>query len=811
MDLRDPKQLILTGPQDLRTRSLKLLLDAAALGGAGALRLGRNDQPRLAATGAAAAADLLAGQRPVLCDASRALAWIDAAGSALLTGPRVDDAAGEPVRASDPDGAGAGAEQLELAPVAAPPGTAFVDLAMRDRRIALAWTNGSAGAAGDHGVAIVELGSKRHDRLPLDAAPRRVWIDARQRIWVLTADALLCCEGSPLPQPWRPDPAGFKPAVANPNAPGVRQRLPLPFAAGVAALCDDGERLYLLAGDRLHTLDLAAPLTTLTSYPLDPALPAVSDCRAVAGGRLALWVPVALDGSQPLLDCPILQLDVGGGAGGGGGSDAGTGGARLLAERWPRRAPVHNGFVANPEAAALYLSGAGAESANRQRVLALVPLPQARYHRIATAVLTERLDGGAAGTCWDRLRLDACIPDGTAVRVLLRAFDDPDRRADYDWHDQGAPVPVPAAAADLDPPAADPAGAGLRQWDWVIRREPGTGPVRELRGRWLQIKLQLAGNGLATPRVSALRAWAPRRSWQRAYLPEFMHQGDVVEEGAAGLANGADVRERMFAALNAIVDPIAARIAGAERLIDPMSAPATLLPQLAHMLGERPPAHWPEARRRAWLALSGDLQRWRGTFKGLCLALDLATDGAVSRGQVVPLEDWRLRRPLFTALGVDFAAAAHPLTLGTVQSGNSIVGDTLTLGPDDARVLLLALLPDADPDASTLDLLRRYADGQAYRLSIVVHASANALRGSIDELLAAELPVHLAWQVLETEHGFVPGLAPLLGIHTFLETFPAWRRMVLDRERIGGAAVLANEPLLTPGRRLVPVTGGDPR
>jgi len=55
----------------------------------------------------------------------------------------------------------------------------------------------------------------------------------------------------------------------------------------------------------------------------------------------------------------------------------------------------------------------------------------------------------------------------------------------------------------------------------------------------------------------------------------------------------------------------------------------------------------------------------------------------------------------------------------------------------------------------------------------------------------------------------VPGLAPLLGIHSFLERFPAWRRMVLDRERIGSAAVLMNEPLLAPGRNLSPAPNGD--
>ena len=227
------------------------------------------------------------------------------------------------------------------------------------------------------------------------------------------------------------------------------------------------------------------------------------------------------------------------------------------------------------------------------------------------------------------------------------------------------------------------------------------------------------------------------------------------------------------------------------------------------MLGEHPPAHWPVSRRRHWLAQTGELQRWRGTFKGLCLALDIATDGAVTRGQVVPVEDYRLRRPLFTALGVDFASGSHPLTLDTVQSGNSIVGNTLTLGPDDARTLLLDLLPEADRQSSISDLLEAYADSYSYQISLILHASAASYRGIIEELLAAELPVHLDVNLIETNRNFVPGLAPLLGIHSYLQEFPDWQRMVLNRDKIGGASVLLNQALLTPGRAIESIFNGE--
>ena len=797
MDSPEPTDLILRGADDLATRSRRLSLDANS----GALRLARADRLRLADSDTATAAALLAGQRPLLCDSNRSLAWIDATGTRLLTGPlangQPDETTAQAVRASAPDATAASTELLELAPVEAPAGTRFTALAMRDRRIALSFSDDAA----DHGLAVVELGSKRHYRLALDGAPLLVDIDPEQRIWIITADdRLLRCAGEPLPQPWRPAADAFRPLQDNPHPLSVQQVIPLggegPGAAAVRALCSDAERLYLLDGQAISALSLIPPFNHWQRFQLDPDLTAaVTDARALGGGRLALWLPLALDDSEPLLDCPIVELD--------------QTQARLVLERWPRRAPRHNAFVANPEALPLYLSALAPEYPDGG-VLALTPLPQARYQPFATAILTGSADSRLSDTLWDRIRLIACIPEGTQLRLHARAFDADEQRAGLDWHDQGAPVPV-APATDWELPLADyragDKGTGL--WELVLRREQDRGAVRELRGRWLQLKVQMTGNGLVTPRLYSIAVRHPRRSWQRLHLPEFMQQGDSPVEDARGLANGADVRERMLAAFAGVLEPLATRIDGAEKLFDPRTAPAALLPTLAASLGEDPPAHWPEPRRRVWLAMAGELQRWRGTYKGLVLALDIATDGAVSRGQVVPVEDWRLRRPLFTALGIDFAAKRHPLTLGTVQSGNSIVGDTLTLGPDDARTLLLALLPEADPDAPIPTLLKRFADRHAYRLSLVIHGSAGHLRGVIEELLATELPAHVSATLIETEAPFVPGLAPLLGIHSFLERFPAWRRMVLDRERIGSAAVLMNEPLLAPGRNLSPAPNGD--
>ena len=64
--------------------------------------------------------------------------------------------------------------------------------------------------------------------------------------------------------------------------------------------------------------------------------------------------------------------------------------------------------------------------------------------------------------------------------------------------------------------------------------------------------------------------------------------------------------------------------------------------------------------------------------------------------------------------------------------------------------------------------------------------------------LPALVPATVQWAIRSSEHPFVPGLSPLLGIDTWLEASPPARPVVLDRTRLGRGDLLHNPVALDP-------------
>ena len=799
MDSNGTRFLLLNSAADFGERSADCGWDAAL----GAFALARRDTPRLPAMPADQTRAALAACLPLVLDTQGQYGRLspDRRRFEFVLKWPAAEADWKPVLAELAGDSAPSLEALILDPVDAPADTAFTDLHLGGEGLAaLAWNSEHR-----NGLTLVHLRKRWLVLCDLDPvfSPKRIWVDAENRVWVAGDATLALCRGGPLPQPYAPRPERFEPSQVNPDPLRPLWHQALPENAGLIAMAGDADWLYLLvelAPDPDGTtrqavirrrLDAQADLP-LEAFPIDAALPYATDLVAIPPeahslGQLLLLAPLDAAAQQASRrDCAVVALEQG--------EDGPI--ARMQPERWPMRALASARFVRALDGEPRYLAD--------DRPCHLHRLAQARFAQHAGAVLSNRLDAGEPDVLWHRLTLEACIPPGCRLAVAARVCDDWNRRAEAGWDPQPEPLWLPQASElpfDAGRLASIPKQQGLFE---ILLQRPN-GAVRELRGRYLELKLTLTGDGRHSPAIHAIRAWFPRFSWQQAYLPEHFHQQErppAKTPDAPERANAADLRERLLAGLEGLLTPIEDRIAASECLLYPESMPAARLAGLAASLGCRLPAHWPETRRREWLAHQGTLQRRRGSFAGLCLALDIASDGAVGRGQIVPVENFRLRRTLATVLGIDMSDARHPLTLGTGQSGNSLVGESLILGDEDAREFLALFAPELAQSHSDRRAVTQFFDRYARRLTVVLHGEARALRRTVEAILPEQVPAAVQWVVRETDHPFVLGLSPLLRIDTYLERQPPFGRVVLDRTRLGRGDLLTNPAALSPEHAL---------
>jgi phage tail-like protein len=250
---------------------------------------------------------------------------------------------------------------------------------------------------------------------------------------------------------------------------------------------------------------------------------------------------------------------------------------------------------------------------SRGRWLPLVQQNRPRHEAEGT-LLGPVFDGDEPGCTWHRVMLDGCIPAGCALRVASRAADDATLLDGLPFADEPAPVLRPDGS-ELPwlvegPGSRSDAAAGHGTWELLLQRA---------RGRHLQLRLTLAGNELATPRVQALRAWKPRFSYLQRYLPA------VYREDTAS----ADFLDRFLANFEGQFTAFEDRIAAAAALFDVRSARADTLDWLAGWLGLVLDPSLPENRRRQLIRHAVPLFKYRGTTQALRLSVQLALSDCV--------------------------------------------------------------------------------------------------------------------------------------------------------------------------------------
>lgn len=503
---------------------------------------------------------------------------------------------------------------------------------------------------------------------------------------------------------------------------------------------------------------------------------------------------------------------------------------QALGEFHPARERVHGPFVNTQPGAA----GPRLFFPRRARRGGIEPAPVVRLSlaaRSRRATLSNipggRVDSRSDQTVWHRLFAEACVPANTAMLVWLASTLEGGAPVDAaDWHphllgsvealpeDVRANLPkdlprfvwseraseVPAGASLLGC-AARPAEAGL--FEVLVQRADRA--VRGLRGRHLCVRIELFGEGRVTPELVVLRAYAGRVSYRDRYLSALYREepGGMAAE-VRGRAAPADFLDRYVTLFEGLYTDIENRVANAHLHTDAQACPEDALPWLAGWVGLALEPGLPPLRARWMLANAARLARAHGTLEGLRLSLDIATDGALSRGRVVVVENFRLRRTLATILGAQLADAADPLTAGLSQNRNSIVGDALFLGDESQRERLLTLFRVLDAGhakTAARQAAARHAlfDGLAHRATVLVHdaAGSDELR-LISRLAEVAAPAHVELRVVAAPYPLLVSVASLVGADTYLRGEEPIEHVRVNRSRLGTQAQLRGAGTLDP-------------
>jgi phage tail-like protein len=400
------------------------------------------------------------------------------------------------------------------------------------------------------------------------------------------------------------------------------------------------------------------------------------------------------------------------------------------------------------------------------------------------------LDSQSNQTVWHRLYLEALLPAHCGIKVFVAASDDPEATIEpHDWHEHqfgegfanSSRGHIPrgvwvshASEIPYHPGLTSRAPEKDRAGLFTVLIQRTHRPVRTLRGRFLHVRVELCSDERTTPYLWALRAYASRFSYVTHYLPELYHEsvfGDDANQIVSQTtpSTPADFLERFLDNFEGILTPLEDRIAHAYLLTDPRTTPDEALEWLGSWIGLSFDPAYPYVRRRCLLEKAPQLFRQHGTYKGLQLALNIATGGAVERGEIVILEDWRLRRVFATIVGADLADEADPLLAGLAVSGNSYVGETLFLGDENRKEFLALFSADLPKDAAEEAIIQTFFDRLAHRITVLVHQEVEPQDlGLIRRIVELETPAHVLARVVTASQPFMVGIASLVGVDTYL-------------------------------------------
>jgi len=439
------------------------------------------------------------------------------------------------------------------------------------------------------------------------------------------------------------------------------------------------------------------------------------------------------------------------------------------------------------------------------RWIQLRAVEQPSYDRDAVLV-TPVFDGKERDCVWDRLFLDACIPPEAKVQVSSRALNDLqlletalfNPEPNLYLRQAGAEIPYYDPFSDLE---ARPSDAGT--WELLFQ---------QARGRYLQVRLELSGNGRVTPQLRALRAYYPRFSYPRRYLPALYLED---QESASFL-------ERLLANLGSMYAELEGKINDVSVLFDPRSAPAETLDWLGGWVGlvldpiwagiqkQREAVQGPSAskkpaadRRRLFIRFALRLYNWRGTPDGIKFALHLLLDPCLEtmlqRFKAAALNPSPALRDELARLGL-----SYPTPVMTDDEFEDLLHDYLVSPERPSKVRLVERFLARKGQAAVAGDVTQVNEPPgfpytvqetAHRFSVLVPEGLSAAETAmVERIVNLEKPAHTRFDVRRYWDYFRVGEARL-GLDTVLGEESRFVPMILGRNYVAEGYLYPTYPM----------------
>jgi phage tail-like protein len=385
---------------------------------------------------------------------------------------------------------------------------------------------------------------------------------------------------------------------------------------------------------------------------------------------------------------------------------------------------------------------------------------------------SQALDSRSFRCVWDRVVIDwgmDRLPSATQVTISTSTADqdgDPPQKNSPLWEPGFTFTGPPQAAQDLKAASAETDGP------------PGDGAdfaVRSSEGRYLWLKIELRGDGYATPVIRALRACFPRQSYL-SYLPAIY----------AADNNSRAFLERFLMIFQTEWDDLERRLAEFHAHFDPQAMPeGKFVDELVRWLALPLEKRWKFEQKRRLLQTVPKFYRHRGTLAGLRAFLqaylhnltDLPPEQQMGFPRVVEGFRLRQRHILETATGT-LPGKGAPSPLWSPGVVGRLQLDIF------AREGESRLVTTGNPQ---LDLFNHYA----HRFQVYIPASWVRTRDHEEMLqrgLEAEKPAQAQCVLHLVEPRFRVGIQSTIGQDTLIGGIPRARLWYSDPQRPPSAA-----------------------